>query len=104
MYRKSYQDLKFEGVFLYNYAVSLNAINEWKSSVWILQECMVHLNDADVQLLLADNYLKTNHYFEAGKSLLLASEMCPDRFIPLYSLMLLYVEMNELEKLKIWQP
>lgn len=95
LYRKSYQNLKFDGVFLYNYAVSLNAINEWESSIGILQECMAHLNDADVQLLLADNYLKTDNYLEAEKSLMLASKMCPNRFIPLYSLMSLYIKMND---------
>jgi tetratricopeptide (TPR) repeat protein len=58
----------------------------------------------DVQMLLADNYKESGKYDEAEKHFKLASAMCPNRFMPLYQLALLYKETNRNEDaLKIAQ-
>ena len=48
------------------------------------------LNDYDIQMLKADNYKNMNDYHLAEKCYLLASQMCPNRFIPLYELVNIY--------------
>jgi len=58
------------------------------------------MNDIDLQLQMADNYQKMKQYKEAEKSLTLASEMIPNRFIPQYRLAKLYEEINQLPKAK----
>jgi hypothetical protein len=45
-----------------------------------------------LQMLLADNYKNLNRAEEAENHLLLSSGMCPNRFMPLYQLVLLYNE------------
>ncbi len=47
-------------------------------------------NDNDRQLLLADNYQQLKQYKQAEECLLLAYQMIPNRFIPLYRLVKLY--------------
>ena len=51
-----------------------------------------YYNDIDLQLQLADNYMQLKQYHKAEKCLRLAHEMIPNRFIPLYRLVLLYKE------------
>lgn len=68
----------------------LHEIGRWQESASILLEGINRLNDTDVQMLLADNYLKMENYRDAEDSFLLASQMCPNRFLPLYNLVKLY--------------
>ena len=49
-----------------------------------------YLTDIDTELLLADNYKQLNQYEDSEKCLKKASYMIPNRFIPLYNLLLLY--------------
>lgn len=48
----------------------------------------------DVQLLLADNYQQIQEYDKAEEHLILAYNMVPVRFTPLYRLALLYQMMS----------
>ena len=90
--------LKCDGLFLYNYGAELNYIGRYAESNKILLHCSKLFNDTDVQLLIADNYLSLNSYSNAEQHLLLAFNMCPVRFTPLYKLFLLYVESGEKDK------
>jgi O-antigen polymerase len=89
-YARLYKTMNRNGLFLYNYGAELNYINKWNKSVVLLTECANFYNDIDLQLLLADNYMQLKQYAKAEKCFLLAHQMIPNRFIPLYRLALLY--------------
>lgn len=89
-YRKIYPFMIHDALFLYNYAATLNEMQRYRESADVLGECLHYMNDADVQLLLADNYMNQEEYGLAEKCLLLAVNMCPNRFLPLYRLVDIY--------------
>lgn len=84
--------------FLYNYGAMLNSLKRYDESNATLTECTMYLNDYDVQLLLADCYLQKENFDQAEKCFLLASNMCPNRFVPLYQLVHIYDRIGEEEK------
>lgn len=96
-YPKMYKALHTNGYFLYNYAVIMNREEYYDRSNCLLRECANYLNDADVQLLMADNYIHLKEYRLAENSFLLASEMVPCRFIPLYELLKMYESVGDKE-------
>lgn len=97
-YERLYKTMNRNAFFLYNYGAELNFIGETQKSNLILNETSRLYNDIDLQLLLADNYQKMNQNKEAENCLLLASNMIPNRFIPLYQLAQLYKKMGANEK------
>lgn len=84
--------------FLYNYGAMLNSLKRYDESNATFTECTMYLNDYDVQLLLADCYLQKENFDQAEKCFLLASNMCPNRFVPLYQLVHLYDRIGEKDK------
>lgn len=93
-YEQLHKEFKTNGLFLYNYGVELNQRKRYTQSKTILTECMMYFNDYDLQLLQADNNIKLNDFRNAEKCLLLTSNMCPNRFVPLYQLVDLYDKTN----------
>lgn len=91
-YARLYKTMNRNGLFLYNYGSELNYIGEWNRSTAILKECANFYNDIDLQLQLADNYTELKQYHNAERCLILAHQMIPNRFIPLYRLAILYKE------------
>jgi O-antigen polymerase len=91
-YARLYKTMNRNGLFLYNYGAELNYINKWDRSVQLLTDCTNFYNDIDLQLQFADNYTQLKQYAKAEKCFLLAHQMIPNRFIPLYRLALLYKE------------
>jgi tetratricopeptide (TPR) repeat protein len=94
-YAQLYKTMNRNGLFLYNFAAELNYIDRNKESNRLFMEASHFMNDIDLQLQMADNYQKMKQYNEAEKCLILASEMIPSRFIPLYRLAKLYEETNQ---------
>lgn len=84
--------------FTYNFGGILNHAGEYEKSIIILNQSMKMINDYETQILIADSYYATQNYYLAEKSYLLASEMCPNRFIPLYYLVKIYDITNQKEK------
>jgi len=97
-YARLYKTMNRNGLFLYNYGSELNFIGEWNRSTAILKECANFYNDIDLQLQLADNYTELKQYQNAERCLILAHQMIPNRFMPLYHLVLLYKAMGEKQK------
>lgn len=97
-----YEELKEElganSLFLYNYAAELHFVGHYDESIEVLTECIRYWNDYDIQLLFADCYLQKGEFEKAEECLILASNMCPNRFIPLYQLVHLYDKIGEKEK------
>lgn len=99
-YQKTYGWMKYDGLFLYNYGAELHQVRDYNKSIEILTECSLHFNDLDVQLLLAENYYQLGMYEDAKRHLLIASNMCPVRFIPLYKLMDVHIKTGDIEEAK----
>jgi len=91
-YSRLYKTMRRNALFVYNYGAELNYIGEWEKSNILLQKCALLYNDIDLQLILADNYQQQGQFRQAERCLLLAHQMIPNRFIPLYRLALLYKE------------
>lgn len=89
-YDKLYKYLGKNGLFLYNHAAELHEVKEYEKSLSVFDLCTEHYNDMDVQMLLADSYKELKRAEEAERHFLLASAMCPNRFMPLYQLVELY--------------
>lgn len=94
-YRENKKVLYESPYFLFNYAIVLNEFGDYEQSNQELELCCKKLNNIDMQLLQADNYIKMNKFREAEDILITASYMCPNRFIPLYQLFCLYNIIND---------
>ena len=72
--------------FLYNYAAELNVARFYKESLDIAMKCRHLWSDYDLEMLIAQNCWEINRMVEAEEYFRLASDMCPNRFMPLYRL------------------
>ena len=89
-YREIYPFMCENPLFLYNYGAELHARKYWNESCLVLEKTLRQLNDTDVQFIMAENYLNMEDCRRAEYHFLLASKMCPNRFLPLYRLVKLY--------------
>lgn len=96
-YRLLYSNFKQNAYFLYNYAAILNRFQEYRESLVVLEQCTRYLNDYDIQMLIADNYLNLKELDKAEFHFYQASYMCPNRFIPLYKLHEIYKITNRID-------
>lgn len=97
-YEELYPKWHGDYTFLYNYANILNAFGLSQKSLNIALEGRPLCADYDMEILIGDNLIKTRKYNEAEKHFLLASNMCPTRFIPLYALFKIYEAIGEVDK------
>lgn len=81
-------------LFLYNYAAELGQVHQYSKSLEILNKAIQYWNDYDIQLLYANNYMQLQKWDEAEMHLKLASNMCPNRFVPLFNLYTIYSGTN----------
>ena len=93
-YERRYPFLDKNAYFLYNYAAELNDAGEADKSLEAATACEKMLNDYDVQMLKADAHKKRRDFRRAEACYLLASRMCPGRFMPLYELVNVYDSTN----------
>lgn len=97
-YEKLYPKLHDDYTFLYNYANILNVFGLNQKSLKIALEGRPLCADYDMEILIGDNLLKTRKYNEAEKHFILASNMCPTRFVPLYALFKIYQITDQSDK------
>lgn len=83
--------------FMYSYAVELNRTGRLDQSLKMITLCEERMNDYDVQMLKADNYKKLRDFHKAKASYMLALQMCPNRFMPLYGLVNVYDSLGQPE-------
>lgn len=81
--------------FLYNYAAELNADGQYERSLQIANECSNYWADYDLEMLKAYNYKGLDKNAKATGHFLLAHKMCPNRFEPLYNVMLISKAAND---------
>lgn len=88
-YEKLYDILYGNPYFHYNYAVVLFELEHYQESRQELKVCQAFLNDMDTQLLSADINIQMGYDDDGENDLVIANYMCPNRFMPIYKLMLL---------------
>lgn len=98
VYEKLKGKLGTNSLFLYNYAAELHLVGDYGKSIGVLTACIRYWNDYDMQLLFADCYFRQGKWEQAVPYLTTASNMCPNRFVPLYQLVQVYDKMGEREK------
>ena len=79
-----------EPYFLYNYAAELYYAGQHEKALLVARRCRKYWADYDLELLQGDLLDKLDKPEEAERHFLLASRMCPVRFVPLYKLYELY--------------
>lgn len=94
-YEKLFPVLRTNPLFLYNYGAELNVAGKYDESIIILSECQKRFNDYDLQLLLADNFLKKGERQKAIQLYENASNMIPCRFLPLYQIFEIYKDCGQ---------
>lgn len=95
LYQKLHGELGETPLFLYNYTAELNVAGYYEESIRIGKLCEGQFADYFTQLLLADSYKNLKHYERAREHWILASEMCPNRFVPLYELYKMYEDAGD---------
>lgn len=76
----------YDPLFLYNYGAVLNNESLYHQSIQVLNHCRKIYDDADVQIIQADNFYQIGNYQAAEQHAVQAAQMCPNRFLPLYYL------------------
>ncbi len=95
IYRNLQKELRNKPLFLYNFAAELNVARRYEESILIGSQCQYRFADYYTQLLLANNYKNIGEYEYAFRHWTLASEMCPNRFVPLYEQFKAYISMQD---------
>lgn len=94
-YEKMMPWMKWNPLFLYNYAAELNYVDRYDESLRLTEACMKTYNDYDVQILLGDNLEHIGQIKQAITVYRHASDMIPNRFIPLESMLNLYQKIGD---------
>lgn len=87
-----------EPYFLYNYAAELYYAGQYEKALLVARRCRKYWADYDLELLQGDLLDKQNKPEEAEWHFLLASRMCPVRFVPLYKLYEVYQKTGDGQK------
>lgn len=98
LYKVLYLQWNGNPLFLYNYGAELNYMDKNAESIPIFKECMKFYNDYDLQMLQADNYFSLKNWGNAEQYYKTASQMCPNRFLPLQGLMHVYESLGKKDK------
>lgn len=97
-YDQLYKSWNGNYLFLYNYAAELNQIGYYNKSLEVLNFCVSYSDDYDIEILLGNNFFNLGKWEISEKHFQIASNMCPNRFVPLY--MLHEISLKETNKKK----
>lgn len=89
-YRELYPKFAKDRYFLYNFAYVLNEAGEYAEGLAMAEACGELWADYYVELLRGEAAFNRERYDEAEQAFDRAAAMCPNRFMPLYKLVLLY--------------
>ncbi|MCM1163312.1 MAG: hypothetical protein NC339_03560 [Muribaculaceae bacterium] len=94
-YEALYNKWHYNPFFLYNYAVVLNASEDFDTSNQILKLYNDYINDYQANILRADNLYQLKKYEEAIGEYQNSHKMCPSKFYPLWGLLQCYKETDK---------
>lgn len=100
LYSKLNNKLNQSPHFLYSYAFELFDNKDYELAIEKALECKNLISHYDLELLLGDIYLKQNKFTCAEAHYLRASQMCPNRLIPLQALYDTYIAKEDFVKAK----
>jgi|GEM_PF-567796 len=86
--------------FLFDFAKTLRESKRYQDSNAILQKGVQVSADPMFYVIMGNNYRDEKHYALAEVSYKKAFAIMPNRLYPLYQLMLMYEEMNEVKRMK----
>lgn len=99
-YNSLYPKLRKDPYFLYNYAYVLSENGDCNKAGDMATDSFGLMANYDTALLIADNAKECGNVDAAEEYYLLASKMCPVRFMPLYGLFCLYKDLNRMEDMR----
>jgi O-antigen polymerase len=73
-------------------------LGRFSESILVLKQLQRRINSSEVMVMLGNNYKALGKYGEAEDKYRQASLMVPNRFVPKYMLMRLYIEMNRTDE------
>ena len=97
-YEKLRPAMKCQPLFLYNYAAELYFHERYADVLEIAEQSRLLRDDYETEHLLADTYKGMKRNKEAKDAYKTMSQMCPNRFIPVYRLFEMAVEEENYEK------
>ena len=99
-YRRLYPKMNRQKQFLFEYARCLSATGKYKAGNEMLVRYLSFGSDPAVYNSMGENYKKMGDYENAEKMYFRASQIVPSRHYPLYLLMNMYKESEQIEKAK----
>lgn len=99
-YAALYKRLHQDPYFLYNYAYLLVDAGKNRQAIQMAGESLELMSNYDTVLFMAEQESLCGDADKAEEHYLLASRMCPVRFLPLYGLFCLYEEQGRFEEMK----
>lgn len=100
LYQKAQHKMKADRYFIYNYSAELYSAERYKESLTVALQCRKLWANYDLELLLGRLYEQLKQYKKAEQHYKLASFMCPNRFIPLYQMVLLLNKEHRIKESK----
>jgi O-antigen polymerase len=98
IYKQVSPTLSNHGAFLFNYGAELSEAGKYAESIAILNEAKKHFNHIDLYAFLGKSYEGKGDFKKAEDSYRYASLMIPNRFVPKYRLVKLYVAHGDVDK------
>lgn len=89
-----------DAFFMYNYAVELYLAKKYDKSLEKAIDCRKLWADYDLDLLIGQLYEEKGQYDKANEKYIWASYMCPNRCLPLYYRMKLYLRQDKIIQAK----
>jgi O-antigen polymerase len=102
LYEKAYQDLKYDGHFLYNYGAESAEAGYFKESLVILQRAKDYNSYSNLYLYLGIDYLNEKDFIAAEQALLKSLDILPSGLMAKYYLIKLYLDSGQKNKAKKW--
>lgn len=100
-YEELYKEMSNDASFLYNYGAMLHLYGEYERSLDVFKDCSKYLSDYNMMLLMGDDYQQIGILDSAVTFYNRASQMIPNRYLPLYYQMKLYEDCCETDKARV---
>jgi O-antigen ligase len=97
-YEDLYPNMKHNGLFLYLYAKSLYENRDYHKCLDCLEKAKHMICSSNFYILFGDVDFQTGDYENAKRHYVYASQIVPNRFIPLYKLFQLYIHTGQKEE------
>ncbi len=102
-YQASYQILKHNGDYLFNYGAEASLAGEYQLSINLLERARSYISSNNVFIYLGDSYTAVNQFSLAEQNYLHAIYMVPSHLFPKYKLVKLYKIWGKEKEAEYWR-